>query len=95
MAKIINVGGKEQLGIGWGDIKYPNCRPLTLEEIRRIDFAQIKFDEMFADMENKARSKMSATQENMKNKMNAAQGNPAGMSEVINKKIKKFYGGVK
>ncbi len=94
MSKIINVGGKAQLGIGWGDIKYPNCRPITLEEIRKIDFSVLDFSEMFADMENKARSKISATQDALKNKMKDSQGNPAEMSEIINQKIRKFYGGV-
>ena len=95
MSKIINVGGKAQLGIGWGDIKHPDCRPLTLEEIRKIDFSKLEFGEMFADMENKARSKVSANTEALKNKMKDAKGNRVNASEIINKKIKKFYGGVK
>lgn len=95
MARIINAGGKAQLGINWGDEKHPYCRPLTLEEIRRIDFSRLDFSEMFTDIENHARAKVSQTQENIKNKMNETQGNPAAMSEIINKKISKFYGGVK
>ena len=95
MARIINVAGKVQLGIGWGDKKNPDCRSLTLEEIRKIDFSKIDFSDMFADIENNARSKISGAQENIKNKMNDLQGNPAGMSDVINQKINKFYKGVK
>lgn len=95
MSKIIQVGGRQQLGIGWGDKKSPDCRPLTLEEIKRIDFNKLNFSELFADMQNTAQSKMGTNHADMQEKMNSAKEGLAASSKLVNKKIKDFYGGVK
>ena len=95
MSKIIQVGGRKQLGIGWGDIKSPDCRPLTLEEVRRVDFNLLDFSELFSDMQNTAQSKISENQLKMQETMNNAKEGMAANSELLNKKIKNFYGGVK
>lgn len=95
LAKIIQVQGRRQLGIGWRDRKNPDCRALTLEEIRKIDFSKLDFSEMFADIEQKVSSKIGDSQQRMQEAMKNTKSNPAAMSELINKKIKKFYGDVK
>ncbi len=95
LAKIIQVQGRAQLGIGWGDRKNPDCRALTLEEIRRIDFSRIDFSDLFNELKDKARDKVEKNQSDMKSKLQNTQANPAAMSEVINQKIKKFYSGAK
>lgn len=50
--------GRAQLGIGWGGASSPDCRPLTLDEFKRIDFSKIDLEELFADMLKQGRSKM-------------------------------------
>lgn len=93
MAKIIQVQGRKQLGIGWGDKKNPDCRALTLEEIQNIDFNKIDFSELFHEMESKARSGESKTQDKIKNTLQNTKGNSAVTSELIKQKINKFYSG--
>jgi conjugal transfer mating pair stabilization protein TraN len=100
LAKIIQVQGRKQLGIGWGDRKNPDCRFLTLEEIRRINFSKIDFTEFFTDVVDKVSSGMNSTKEKVNSKMgnvkdNAATVNDKATSNMINEKIKKFYGGKK
>lgn len=100
LARIIQVQGRQQLGIGWGDRKNPDCRSLTLEEIRRIDFAKIDFTELFTEIVDKVSGGMNATQEKINSKMgnvkdDAAAVNDKATSDMINEKIKKFYGGKK
>lgn len=96
LAKIIQVQGRQQLGIGWGDHKNPDCRSLNLEEIRRLDFSKIDFTELYTDIVDKVSSGMNASQEKINQKMGSykdggAAINDKSTSEMINKKIKQFY----
>jgi conjugal transfer mating pair stabilization protein TraN len=96
LAKIIQVQGRQQLGIGWGDHKNPDCRSLNLEELRRLDFSKIDFTELYTDIVDKVSSGMNASQEKINQKMGSYKdGGPAindkSTSEMINKKIKQFY----
>lgn len=50
LARIVNVGGKAQLGISFGDPKSPNCDGFTIDQIQKIDFSQIDFSEFYADI---------------------------------------------
>jgi len=52
-ARIIQEQGRQQLGIGWGDPKCPDCRALTIDELARIDLSKVDFREVFADIMNK------------------------------------------
>ena len=47
MAAIVQIQGRAQLGIGWGDKKCPSCRGLTFEELSRIDFNRIDLSRLF------------------------------------------------
>jgi conjugal transfer mating pair stabilization protein TraN len=90
------VQGRQQLGIGWGDHKNPDCRSLNLEEIRRLDFSKIDFTELYTDIVDKVSSGMNASQEKINQKMGSykdggAAINDKSTSEMINKKIKQFY----
>ena len=96
LAKIIQVQGRQQLGIGWGDHKNPDCRSINLEEIRRLDFSKIDFTELYTDIVDKVSSGMNASQEKINQKMGSykdggAAINDKSTSEMINKKIKQFY----
>lgn len=53
LSKIIQVQGREQLGIGWGSPKKPNCRGLSYEEISQIDFSQLDLSELVEDFIHK------------------------------------------
>ena len=96
LAKIIQVQGRQQLGIGWGDHKSPDCRSLNLEEIRRIDFSKIDFTELYTDIVDKVSSGMNKAQQKINQKMGSYKDsgtiiNDKSTSEMINKKIKQFY----
>lgn len=93
IAKIIQIQGRDQLGIGWGDRKNPDCRALTLDEIKRINFSKIDFSEAFSEFESKSKSSIDANQSNMQSKIENLKNNPS--QNMINKKIKDFYGGKK
>ncbi len=45
LARIIQEGGRPQLGIGWGIPEAPQCRGFTPEEFQKIDFSKVNFSE--------------------------------------------------
>ena len=51
--KVIQVGGRKQLGKNFGSGSSPDCRGLTLEEIQAIDWNQIDFGEFIEDLKVK------------------------------------------
>ena len=53
LAKIVQKQGRnDQLRIGFGSKKHPDCRGLTLEEFERINFDAVNFDEFYNDLNN-------------------------------------------
>lgn len=50
LAKAINIGGKQQLGITMGSAEGPNCRGLTIAEVQSIDMTQVDLSEFLADI---------------------------------------------
>lgn len=90
MARIIQVEGRKQLGIDFGSKYNPDCRALTLDELKRINFTKIDFSELFNDLEHRAKSSTDAKKSDMKNKAENFKANPG--QELINKKIQDFYG---
>jgi conjugal transfer mating pair stabilization protein TraN len=87
IAKILQVSAREQLGVGWGDIKKPDCRALTLSEIQKVDFSKIDFSDLYSEMEEKAKASIDSKKDGMKSKLENLKGN----SDLINKKINNFY----
>jgi len=53
LAKLINEQGRRQLGIGFGDVKAPDCRGLTPEELSRIDMSSMDLSELYEDVMEK------------------------------------------
>jgi conjugal transfer mating pair stabilization protein TraN len=45
LARIIQEGGREQLGYGWGAAKNPDCTGFSAEELQALDFTLIDFTE--------------------------------------------------
>ncbi len=52
-AKILQQQGRPQLDIGWGDAKCPDCRPLSIEELSKLDLSKMNFSELFEDLMKK------------------------------------------
>ena len=52
LAKIIQVQGREQLGISWGSPENPQCRGFTPEEFQKIDFSKIDLTEFVKDIQS-------------------------------------------
>jgi len=70
-AKILQEQGRPQLGIGWGNEKCPDCRPLTITELSKIDLSKIDFREVFADLMKKYKQpNINALQERVSQKIN-------------------------
>lgn len=53
LSKLVQEQGRGQLGIGWGDAEHPDCRPLTIEEIQRIDFSRMDFSSLYSEIQAK------------------------------------------
>ncbi len=50
IAKIINVQGREQLGMGWGNTRSPTCDGFTATQLAQIDFSRIDMSEFINDV---------------------------------------------
>jgi len=55
LARILHEQGRGQLGIGWGSAESPDCRGLTVDELSRLNFEQMNFSELFADIVQKVK----------------------------------------
>jgi conjugal transfer mating pair stabilization protein TraN len=53
MARIIHEQGRQQLGISWGTPKEPNCQPLTVEQLQKINFDKIDLSELYSELISK------------------------------------------
>lgn len=52
LAQIVQQQGRKwQLGIGFGSAKSPDCRGITIEELQRINFAELDFSNFYDDLE--------------------------------------------
>ena len=92
LSRIIQEAGHSQLGISWGTAENPSCRALTLDEVQKMDFSKINFNEAFDEVRSRAENAAKATKSQLQNKAQHYKSNPSEMSELLNKKISKFYG---
>ncbi|XVN41904.1 MAG: conjugal transfer protein TraN [Rickettsia endosymbiont of Argas persicus] len=70
LARIFQEQGKAQLAISFGTAQYANCRGFTVEELQRIDFSKFDLEELFSDLLDHAKSKMSKSfPQQLKNQM--------------------------
>lgn len=51
--KVIQVGGREQLGIGFGSPENPDCGGLNLEQLSRIEFGKIDLTPAYPELTKK------------------------------------------
>lgn len=61
LGRIINVQGRSQLGLGWGDPKSPACQGLTVSQIQALDFSQLDLSELYQDIQVNVRSPEEST----------------------------------
>ncbi len=61
IAKIINIAGRTQLGLGFGSAKHPNCAGLTIAQVQSIDFSQVDFSEVIGDLQANIKTPTNAT----------------------------------
>lgn len=50
LGRIVQEGGRQQLGKDWGDSKKPDCSGLTPDELARIDWSQLDLRDYFATL---------------------------------------------
>lgn len=50
LARIINEQGREQLGMGWGDPRNPQCGGLSPEQFSQLDLSNVDFSEVLGDV---------------------------------------------
>ena len=91
LARIIQVQGRAQLGLDWGDRKNPDCRALTLSEIQSLDFSKIKFEELYEDMREKAQKDFGLGAKDIEEKLKGYQAGQNNAQSVIKDKMKRFY----
>ena len=53
LEKTVQVQGRRQLGMSFGSGGNADCRGLTLEELKRVDFSKMDFSEVARDMQKK------------------------------------------
>ena len=55
LARIFHEQGRIQLGSGWGSPSSPDCRPMTLDELIKLDFSKFDMEELFEALLSKGR----------------------------------------
>jgi len=54
ISRVIIEQGRAQLGMGWGSAEAPDCGGFTPEQLQSLDFEQMDFSEISADIANSA-----------------------------------------
>lgn len=47
LSRVFQEEARKQLNIGWGDAHHPDCRGLTQDEIKKLDFSKLNLQEAF------------------------------------------------
>jgi len=58
LAKVFQEQAKAQLSLSWGSAEFPDCGPLTIEQLRSLDFSKFDMEALFDGMLADAKSKM-------------------------------------
>lgn len=90
LARIIQEGGRSQLGISWGNAKNPNCRALTLDELQRIDFEKINFDDISHEIEQRAKQQYKNSKQSLSAKLNAFKTSPSATRGHMETNMNRF-----
>ncbi|MDE2441758.1 MAG: conjugal transfer protein TraN, partial [Betaproteobacteria bacterium] len=52
LGRIIQEQGRQQLGIGWGTPKAPQCQGLTPDQFAALDMSKFDFSEVINDLQS-------------------------------------------
>lgn len=91
LARIIQEQGRRQLGKGWGSFKAPDCSALTLAEIKSIDFSQVDFSELYAELKDKATQDFGVSSKAIQNQLESYKDNPDELAGLVKNKMRSFY----
>lgn len=75
IVRLVSKSGKGQLGIPFGDAENPNCRGFTVDELSKIDFSKIDFQELHEEFQSLMTKSMGEIKKNSKiivNKMSTS-----------------------
>ncbi|OYV01789.1 MAG: hypothetical protein CFE45_03275 [Burkholderiales bacterium PBB5] len=50
LGRVVQEQGRAQLGIGWGDVKNPECRGFTPTELTTMDWSLFDLSEFYASI---------------------------------------------
>lgn len=71
LVKIINVGGRTQMGLGFGTPENPQCEGFTAQEMEKLDFSKLDlgefYQEIYANMRNLPKQTGHAKQQAVQN----------------------------
>lgn len=56
LSRILVEQGRQQLRMGWGSARSPDCRGFTMEELGKLDFGKMDLSEYFQDVVQKAQN---------------------------------------
>jgi len=92
LSRIIHEQGRQQLNISWGTAKVPNCRALTIEELKKIDFNKIDFSEYFNDIKvNLSKTYQDINPNTLKSPEINRSVSSAKYSRIIEDKVSKHF----
>ena len=52
LARLLQQGGRNQLGLGWGSPRHPDCSGFSAEQLSQIDFTRLDLSELFEDIKS-------------------------------------------
>ncbi len=95
LSKIVHEQGRKQLGIGWGEVEHPDCRPFTVDEIKDIDFSTMDLSELFEDLLNASNlNNMTASTEQMSSKWSSKIKSAKSIKKAKHETTTKAYFGL-
>ncbi len=72
LSRVFQEEARKQLNIAWGDVHNPNCRGLTQDEIKRLDFSKLNLLEAFEAPKNiDSEEKVKKIEERLKQRIEA------------------------
>ena len=97
IGRILQEAARDQLRIGWGTPKDPNCRAITIEEFQKLKFERIDISDLLGDMhQNINQSTLADHRDNIdqtiKNYSSKYKDRTMDYEDAISSSIKRHYG---
>jgi hypothetical protein len=82
IARIFQQEARRQLKIDWGsDLKNPNCRGLSIQELQSLDFNKMDLSELFEELQERAKHASEMMQTTMADKVREIRATPQKLME--------------